>query len=134
MSIAAAVRGHRSTSSDNLPCSKVWAAGIESAVADFTALLRSTAAVADGSEYEIRIEARWSGNDPLKMLTTDSYGYLYEEVSTPLHYYAPVQATVSAQSSSRDFYASMYEIARDCLNQGGASSLQLIAHPDHMTM
>lgn len=54
---------------------------------------------------------------------------VYDGVSTPLHRYAPVEMSVDAGASETDFRSRLYELALDCVNQGGLSSLRLIEEP-----
>jgi hypothetical protein len=53
----------------------------------------------DNDEYDVRIGIEWSGGQPLAVLTTDTQGFTYDGVSTPLHRYTPVETTVKALSS-----------------------------------
>jgi hypothetical protein len=52
------------------------------AVADFTALVRATAAL------------EWTGEQPLSVLTVDGHGFTYAGVSTPPSAYTPVRSTI----------------------------------------
>lgn len=130
VTVAAAVGGHRSSAGKYLEGHLVEGRGIESAVADLMALIRTTAKSTGNDNYEIRVGVEWAGQQPLQILTVDNMGFTYEDVSTPLHRFVPVEMSVDAQASDTDFQRSVYELAKDCVNQGGVSNLQLIKSPD----
>jgi hypothetical protein len=81
-------------------------------------------------EYDVRVGIEWTGAEPLQILTIDSSHFVYEGVSTPLHRFAPVETSVDGRESDSEFHRHVYDLARDCVNQGGISYLQLIGPPD----
>ena len=130
VTLAAAVGGHRMSSADYFKGSQVQSAAIECAVADFMGLLRATAEATGNDEYDLRVGVEWAGDEPLTVLTTDNHGFTYDGVSTPLHRYAPVESTVNAQEPALDFYWHVYDLAQDCVNQGGVSNVRMIHPPE----
>lgn len=58
------------------------------------ALVRATADLTGAGEYDVRVGVEWAGEGPLTILTRDTMGFVYDEVSTPLHRYTPVETTV----------------------------------------
>lgn len=128
--LAAAVGGHRMSMDGYFEGHQVEGRAIECAVADLMALTRLTAESTGNDEYDVRVEIEWGGTDPLQILTVDGSHFVYEGVSTPLHHFAPVETTVDARESDNEFRRHVYELARDCVNQGGISNLQLIASPE----
>lgn len=129
VTIAAAIGGHHLISDDYFDGSQVQSVAIECGIADFMALLRKNAEATGNDEYEIRIGIEWAGAEPLSILTIDNSGYSYDGVSTPLHHYTPVETTVNASEPDLDYSWHVYELAQDCVNQGGISNLQLITPP-----
>lgn len=130
VTIAAAVGGHRMSSADYFDGSQVQSAAIECAIADLMGLIRATAEATGNDEYDLRVGVEWAGDEPLTILTTDNHGFTYDGVSTPLHRYAPVASTVNAQEPALDFYWHVYELAEDCVNQGGVSNVRMIHPPE----
>lgn len=128
--LATAVGGHRKSSDENFGGWQIESVAVESAIADFMALLRATAGATDNDEYDLRVGIDWTGEQPLMILTKDQMGFTYEGVSTPLREYTPVEATVNAVGSDRDFLQSIHDLAQDCLNQGGISNLLTIHLPE----
>lgn len=124
VTLAAVVGGHRMSSDGYFEGSQIQSAAIECAVADFMALIRTTAEATGNDEYELRVGVEWSGEKPLTILTTDNYGFTYDGVSTPLHRYTPVEMTVNAAESPLDYYWHVHNLAQDCVNQGGIANEQ----------
>lgn len=108
---------------------EVESTSIECAVADLLALLRCGAEATGADEYDVRVGIEWEGGHPLTILTQDTMDFTYRDVSTPLHRYSPVETTINAQSSEADFSRHVYDLAQDCVNQGGISNLLLIRPP-----
>ena len=65
-------------------------------IADLMALVRTTAEATANDDYDLRVGIAWTGADPLMLLTTDTQGFTYDGVSTPLHHYTTVETTVNA--------------------------------------
>jgi hypothetical protein len=129
VTLTSAVGGHRMTSDEYFDGWQVESSAIECAIADFMALIRATAESTDTAEYEVRIGITWNGQQPLTILTKDNSGYPYDGVSTPLHRYTPVETTVNATESPSDFHWKIYDLAKDCVNQGGISNVRMISPP-----
>lgn len=136
VTLSAAVGGHpsgRDWEAPGLRYFEGWeveSVTIECAVADLMALLRNTAESTGADEYDVRVGIEWEGGDPLVILTLDTMGFTYRDVSTPLHRYSPIETTVNAQGSEKDFRRHVYDLAQDCVNQGGISNVLLIQRPD----
>lgn len=130
VTLAAAVGGHRMSQDGYFEGSEVQSEAIECAVADLMALTRATAEVTDDSEYEVQVGVEWTGPAPLLILAVDNFGYTYSESSTPLHRFSPVRTTVDALESDVDFHSQVFELAQDCVNQGGVTHLRRIQPPD----
>lgn len=134
VTLACAVGGHRGDTGGLLPGYEVQSKGVEAAVGDFMAVVRAAAEVSQNGEYELRAGIQFSGVDePLRIITTDGSGYLYRDASTPLHHFSPVELTFDAKSEHRAFYQIAYELAKDVVNQGGVSNLQLMDSPEKWT-
>ena len=107
---------------------QVESATIECAVADLMALARATAEVTGDDEYDVRVGINWAGTHPLTILTRDNSGGIFDDVSTPLHEYTPVEISVDASEPDHDYHWHVHDLAQDCVNQGGITNLRLI-HP-----
>ncbi|WP_165609060.1 helix-turn-helix domain-containing protein [Mycolicibacterium fortuitum] len=102
---------------------------VEAAVADFTALIRAAAAALGHGEYDVRVGIEWAGEQSLAVLTVDASGWTYDGVSTPLSSYTPVRSTINAAGSDAEFHRQVYELAQDCVNQGGITYMHGIKQP-----
>lgn len=130
ITLATAVGGHRKSMDGYYEGHEVEGRALECAVADAMALMRTTAEETGNDEYDVRVGIEWQGPEALRILTVDGSGYLYEGVSTPLHRFTPVETTVDARESDSDFHGHVYELAKDCVNQGGLSNLRVISPPN----
>lgn len=130
VTLAAAVGGHRRSMDGYFDRHQVEGRAIECSVADLMALTKITADSTGNSEYEVRVGIEWTGAEPLQIITIDGSHFVYEGVSTPLHRFAPVETSVDAREPDNEFRRHVYELARDCVNQGGISNLQLIMPTD----
>lgn len=129
VTLASAVGGHRNGHGGNFKGGEVESRAIEAAVADFTALIRATAAALRHGEYEVAIGIVWTGEEPLTVLTIDNQGYTFNGVSTPLPSYTPVRSTLNAAATDPEFHQQVYELAQDCVNQGGITYLHVVKEP-----
>lgn len=130
VTVAAAVGGHRTSRDGHFEGWQVESSSIECAIADQMALMRTTAESTGTDEYNIRLGIRWTGEQPLTILTKDNMGFTYDVVSVPLHRYTPVETTVNATEPAADFFWRVHDFAQDCINQGGVSNVLLIQPPD----
>jgi hypothetical protein len=105
---------------------QIRSSAVECAIADFMALIRTTARATGNDEYDVRAGVSWTGEQPLTILTVDTMGFSYNGVSTPLHRYTPVETTVNAAGPDLDYHGNVRDLALDCLNQGGISNLRMI--------
>jgi hypothetical protein len=105
---------------------QIRSSAVECAIADFMALIRTTARATGNDEYDVRAGISWTGEQPLTILTLDDQGFTYDGVSTPLHHYTPVETTVNATGPALDYHEHVRDLALDCLNQGGISNLRMI--------
>ena len=131
VTMAAAVGGHRSH--DGFwPGHQVEIFAIECAVADFLGLLRATARHFRTTEYDIQVGVEWAGPDGLQFLVADPRlgWYSSSADSAPPVHFVPVAATIPAGADTDDeFRRHAYELALDCVNQGGAAETSVIAPP-----
>lgn len=129
VTLAAVVGGHPKRTGGYNEAWEVESAAIEAAVADFTALVRATAEVLGHDEYDVSVGIEWSGGEKLSILTVDGQGFSFNGVSTPLPAFIPVQSTIDANASEIDFHRQVFELAEDCVNQGGITYLHVISPP-----
>lgn len=128
VTLATAVGAHRNQDG-NFEGWQVESSAIECAIADFMALIRTTAEATGNDEYDVRVEIVWTGGNPLTILTKDNQGFTYDGVSTPLHHYTPVEMTVNANAPDVDYFWHVHDLAQDCVNQGGISNVLMIRPP-----
>ncbi|MFF5576002.1 AlbA family DNA-binding domain-containing protein [Streptomyces luteogriseus] len=129
VTLAAAVGGHRSGADSYFEGWEVESSAIECAIADVMALMRATAEVTDNQEYDVRVGIEWAGQEPLTILSRDQLGYTYDGASTPLYRYTPIETTVNAVEPASDYHWHVYDLAQDCVNQGGISDVLIIRPP-----
>ncbi|MFD0047031.1 helix-turn-helix domain-containing protein [Pseudarthrobacter scleromae] len=106
--------------------------GIEGLVADFIALVSSTAREAgiDGL-YEVAVALRWDGKEPIFIRIPDSHNYLLDtSYSRPIHHFETVYSGFEAGSSDDTLLLIANQIALDVVNQGGGQYLRRIKTPN----
>lgn len=124
VSIIAALGAHPVQRDGNHPGGTVEGIDLEAAVADFMGLIRSAAEHSGADEYEVKVGIEYSNpSDPLVILTVDNQGFPFSETTMK---FIPVLATVNAAADDDDFHRQAFELAEDCLNQGGVTRLRLI--------
>lgn len=128
--IATAIGEHKRKDGEYFEGWQAESAAIECAVADFMALVRTTAEATGNDEYDLRLGIDWVGQQPLTIIGTDQYGLSYDGSSTPLHRYTPVETTVNAVEPPLEFYWHVHNFAQDCVNQGGIPAVHMISPPD----
>lgn len=130
VTLTATVGGHRKSAEGSHQATEMEATGIETAVADFAALVRVVAIKHGLGEYDVRvgIESVEDG-EPLKIFTVDSHGTLYTDISIPLFRYSPVLSTLVADASDASYQRQVYGLAEDCVNQGGITVLRKVKLP-----
>lgn len=129
VTLATAIGGRRKTASEYSDGWYVIAPDIECAVADLTALIRTTAEATGNDEYDIRVGIEWSGKEPLTILSMTNGGIVSDHLSIPLHVYTPVDTTLNAAGPALDYYWDVHDLALDCVNQGGIPDLLMIRPP-----
>lgn len=129
VTLATAVGGHLSGPSSQFEGYEVEARAIESAIADFAGVVRVVAAHLGHDDYDVSVGIEWAGVRPLVILTVDNTGYSYDGVSTPLGKFTRVSSTINAAASDQEFHRRVYEVAEDCVNQGGITYLHVIEKP-----
>ena len=113
-----AVQGHQ-----------VQVTAIECAVADFFGLLRATAHAVRTVDYDIQVGLEWAGPDAVRFLVADStFPGDISEAALPVHF-VPVRSTIHSDSDDEEFRRHAYEIALDCVNQGGVAHTSVISPP-----
>lgn len=129
VSFAAAVGGHRRSSTEYNDNHVVESRDIEVAIADFMGLVREASARLGLGEYEVKVGFEWNTSERLQIWTTDQMGFSFAGSTIPLAQYTPVEVTVRADGDSRDFYQQVYDVALDCVNQGGIAHVETISPP-----
>ena len=129
VSLAAAVGGHRTSEIHNHENWEVAAWAIEAAVADFMALVLATATQTSNDEYDVRVACEWAGAETMAFRQNDANGYAWEKEAMPVHHFTPVETSLRAREPLGEFHSRVFELASDCLNQGGVSDPSLIYDP-----
>lgn len=121
--------GGQRTSSGHLEEHQIDSMSIEVALSDFMGLVRAASKRLGLAEYDVRVGIRWIGSTPLSIQTVDSMGFVFNDNSTPLAHYTPVERTVVADAAPEDFYWQVHDLAEDCINQGGVTEVRMIRPP-----
>lgn len=129
VTVAAVVGGHRRNLEQQHEGWEVRSHALESTAADFTALVRASAAALHHGAYDVCIGVEWTGEQALTVLTLDNFGEEFNGVSTPLHTYTRVRYTLDAAATDEKFHRQVFELAQDCVNQGGITNLHIIKAP-----
>ncbi|MGM7667979.1 AlbA family DNA-binding domain-containing protein [Microbacterium sp. A93] len=130
VSMVATVGGHPKPYGGEMRDSQVDSAAIECAVADFLALVRKWSESRGTGEHDVKVGIEWSNSNPLLIQTVDQSGHPYDGTSVPLRRYLPVEATIDADVADAEFLSRVYEIAEDCVNQGGITNVRMIRRPE----
>jgi len=129
VTLATGIGGQR-TSRYQLEEHQIDSAAIETAVSDFMGLVRATSERLGLGEYDVRVGIQCTVPTPLHIQTVDGQGFEFRDNSTPLVRYTPVERTVVADSDPLDFYWQVHDLAEDCINQGGITTVRMIRPPE----
>ncbi|WP_322755852.1 hypothetical protein [Frankia sp. Cas3] len=128
VTVTTAVGGHRASHETYLEGWQVRSSAIECAIADLMALVRRTAQATGNDEYDVRVTVHWTGTHPLTLLTRSDFRS-DDIASTPLHHNTPVEVTVNAAGTDNGYHRHVYDLAQDCVNQGGVSPIVVSPPP-----
>lgn len=130
VSLAAALGARPSAPGQLWPGNLIRLNDFECAIADFLGLVRSAADHFHTSEYDVQIGLAWSEtSDPLGLLVPDpmlSDLFRPPDGQNPMHF-VPVRTTLLANVADDEFRRQAFEIALDCVNQGGITRPSVIA-------
>lgn len=129
VTVAATVGGHRKNAHEYLDGWQVRSDSVECAVADFMALVRAMMKKSGSNEFDIRVGIDWRGEQPLEILGIVDNKELHEKATIPLNTYTPIELTVNTAESDVKFKRHVYDLAKDCVNQGGVLDLRWICPP-----
>ena len=127
VSIAFALGGLRNGPETYYSAWEFDSAAVEGAVADFMGLVRIVGANIGSVDYEIRVGIERNGPERMEMKTVDQQGFPFTGVSTPMHRFTPVEATVEVGTDDGRFLHQVRVLAQDCVNQGGITNLRTLA-------
>lgn len=99
---------------------------LEEVVAGFASLVRATAAATERSDYEIRLDVDWAGEELLELLTPDHVMQGFHSHGDKIRGFVPIHRSVDARCSGEAFLEETRSIALDCVNQGGRPNLMWI--------
>lgn len=130
VTIATVIGGRRKPSDGHFWGNQVPSSAIEHTVAEFMALLRTTAQSTGDNEYEVRVGIEWSGPAPIEVHSRADFGVYTETTPYPLHRYTPVETSVDATAPDTEYQRAVYDLALSCVNQGGVPDLHEISVSD----
>lgn len=126
VTLAAALGGHRSgLQGATLQGNEVESRGIECAVVDFLSLVHALGLHLGHDEYGVRIAIELATSEPLEVCRYDTF-HQGAVSGTQVASYVPVCASVDASASDGDFHQQLFQVAEDCVNQGGVNHLVII--------
>lgn len=129
VSLAAAVGGHRRSSTEYNDDHVVESRDIEVAIADFMGLVREAGERHALGEYDVKVGFEWNQTDRLQIWTTDSMFRSDNRNTIPLAQFTPVEVTMRADADATDFYWQVHDLALDCVNQAGIAHVRTISPP-----
>jgi hypothetical protein len=130
VTLAHAIGGFRVASDENAPGGRILSRSIECAVSDLMALLRETSSALEVmTEYDFVLGIEYQGTS-IAIESVDDFGTRWDDTSTLLPSYTKVRSSVRLDVDDEGFRAQVCEIARDAVNQGGVSDLQVLRPPD----
>lgn len=91
-------------------------------VGDLLACLRHYSSLTGVPEYDILLDAQWSGDEPL-ILKQGAATRFFAEPAVPIRRFVPVKATVSVAGDEEELRETARGLTLDCLNQAGISQL-----------
>ena len=109
------------------------AAHIESALIDFTTMLRAHAKERQSTAgYRVRVGLLGSDDEPILVRTNEGMTNLLlaPDYSEPIHHFQPVTSDLDPLASMGVLLPAVNDLARDVINQGGIKHLKVMAEPD----
>lgn len=82
------------------------------------------------NEYEARVGIEWDGASPLEVQSHAEFGVYTPSTPYPLHQYVGVDISVDASAAEIEYERAVYDLALNCVNQGGGPDLHAIHLPD----
>lgn len=101
----------------------------ETFASDFFALLLSSSRVTGSTVFDIQVDVRWEGAEPIVLRIPDSHlggYYLDQDHSVPVRRFVPVRAVVDTSRPESAYVDQLRELALDVVNQGGVRYLHSI--------
>lgn len=124
VALTAAIGGARNSRAQ-LGGDHIFAEDLESAVADFMALIRAANLQLGTNEYDVQVGIEWGGGTPLVVQTVDPMNNPIANALS-LAQYTPVTSTIRAETDDADYHQQVRTLAEDCINQGGITELRVI--------
>jgi hypothetical protein len=126
VSMAAVVGGHPLPGGRLSGATHIDSAAIETALSDFLALVRLWGERRGAFTYELEIGIERLNGRPLIIRTVDGQGAPHDGASMPLRAYSRVRTAIDVATHDERFRADLWELAEDCVNQGGIVELRRI--------
>jgi len=123
VTVATAVGGRPTRSEGYHPDNCIESPDVEAAVADLLSVVRATSLLRGIDEFDIRIGIEAELADPLVIGFVD-FNRFVVDYSTPVARYTPVSATLRPGDDWNSFHGQSKDLALDCVNQGGLTTLR----------
>lgn len=111
------------------------AANIESALIDFTPVLRAHAKARQSTTgYRVRVGLVGGDTEPIFVRTNEGMtnSLLDADYSEPIHHFQSVTTDLDPLESIEVLLPAVNDLARDVINQGGIKHLKVMAEPDDL--
>ena len=129
VAVSSSVGGHRTSSGDADPPHEIDTIFVESAVIDLVGLMVRVGADSGVDEYDVQVGIEYEDQErpAMQIWSKDTMGFRWD-TDVRVHRFVPVRATISTNHLLMPQTA---DLARDLVNQGGVSHLQLL-DPDKL--
>lgn len=129
VTLAAVVGGHEIGLREHRPSSHVEGTALEAVVAEVLALAKTAGDGYWPGAYEVRVGLHWTGAEPILILGRDHRGFVFDAWSREMESFSPVEAAIDVSGPEIAFRRQLFELARDCVNQGGITDVESILEP-----
>ncbi|MBF4459390.1 ATP-binding protein [Pseudoclavibacter sp. VKM Ac-2867] len=129
VTVAAAVGGHKKGHDAFQHPSHVEGTALEAVAAAVIALAKVAGDAQGAGGYEIRVGMEWRGDAPIMLLDRDRFGYTSTDRATPLASFSPVDMSIDVSGPEAALQNQVFELARDCVNQGGIAVVDSVPEP-----
>lgn len=128
VTLAAAMGGAPVNQSDVFAPYEISSDRIETFLADFFALMCSTANSMGKHAYDLHVNLKWEGDHPIVLRARDPRMGHYRDAdhSNQIHAFYPVESVIDTRVSEDVYLDSLREVALDVVNQGGVRVVRVL--------